>query len=83
MCLQSVEQVAFADVILLNKSDLVTSDDKKRITARIKVLCCVSICSLYALCAVNLTKSMHCKMESALRLTQRNDSCPHFLLFEA
>ncbi|KAK9915926.1 hypothetical protein WJX75_006090 [Coccomyxa subellipsoidea] len=33
---ESVEQVAFADIILLNKSDLVTQDDKKRVTARIK-----------------------------------------------
>lgn len=38
LCVQSVEQVAFADIILLNKSDLVTEEDKKRITARIKVL---------------------------------------------
>ncbi len=32
-----MEQVAFADVILLNKADLVSEDDQKRITARIKV----------------------------------------------
>ena len=38
-CVQSVKQVAFADIILLNKSDLVTQDDKKRVTARIKVRC--------------------------------------------
>lgn len=37
-CSQSVEQLAFADIILLNKIDLVTEDDKKRITARIKVI---------------------------------------------
>jgi len=36
-CLQSVEQVAFADVILLNKNDLVSVGERKRITARIKV----------------------------------------------
>jgi G3E family GTPase len=31
-----VEQIAFADVILLNKIDLASEDDKKRIIARIK-----------------------------------------------
>lgn len=36
-CLQSVEQVAFADVILLNKNDLISAGESKRITARIKV----------------------------------------------
>jgi len=36
-CLQSVEQIAFADVILLNKNDLVSVGERKRITARIKV----------------------------------------------
>ncbi|BDA43962.1 COBW domain-containing protein 1 [Coccomyxa sp. Obi] len=33
---ESVEQLAFADVVLLNKTDLVTDADKKRIIARIK-----------------------------------------------
>ena len=34
---QSVEQIAFADVILMNKSDLVSVGDRKRVTTRIKV----------------------------------------------
>ena len=38
--LQSVEQVAFADVILLNKNDLVSVGGRKRIAARIKVQIC-------------------------------------------
>lgn len=42
-CVQSVEQVAFADIILLNKSDLVTEDDKKRVTGRIKVRCSLAV----------------------------------------
>lgn len=35
--LQSVEQLAFADVILLNKTDLIEDEDKARILRRIKV----------------------------------------------
>lgn len=35
--LQSVEQVAFADVILMNKTDLVSVGDRKRVSNRIKV----------------------------------------------
>ena len=35
--LQSVEQIAFADVILMNKSDLVSVGDRKRVATRIKV----------------------------------------------
>ena len=35
--LQSVEQLAFADVILLNKTDLIEEEDKARILKRIKV----------------------------------------------
>ena len=35
--LQGVEQIAFADVILMNKSDLVSVGDRKRVAARIKV----------------------------------------------
>jgi G3E family GTPase len=32
-----VEQLAFADVILLNKTDLIEDEDKARILRRIKV----------------------------------------------
>ena len=39
---QSVEQIAFADVILMNKSDLVSVGDRKRVTTRIKVRHCPS-----------------------------------------
>ena len=31
-----MEQIAFADVILMNKTDLVSVGDRKRVTARIK-----------------------------------------------
>ena len=34
---QSVEQIAFADVILLNKTDLVDDAHQQRIKSRIKV----------------------------------------------
>lgn len=45
--MQSVEQLAFADVVLLNKTDLVTDADKKRIIERIKVCitCAAACCS--------------------------------------
>jgi G3E family GTPase len=40
--LQSVEQIAFADIILLNKVDLVDEAHKKRVISRIKVGRCLA-----------------------------------------
>ena len=40
MCLNAVEQIAFADRIILNKLDLVTQEQKDAIKARIKVYAC-------------------------------------------
>lgn len=42
MCLSVVEQIAFADRILLNKTDLVNQEEKDAIKQRIKV--CVYVC---------------------------------------
>jgi G3E family GTPase len=40
---ESVEQVAFADVILLNKTDLVNAEQKDTVVKRIKVCVCDSV----------------------------------------
>lgn len=37
MPVQSIEQIAFADIILLNKTDLVDEAHKQRVVSRIKV----------------------------------------------
>ena len=36
--MQSVEQLAFADVVVINKTDLVTDKEKTALKQRIKVL---------------------------------------------
>ena len=36
--MQSVEQLAFADVVVINKTDLVTDEEKTALKQRIKVI---------------------------------------------
>ena len=41
---QSVEQLAFADVVVINKTDLVTEEEKASLLQRIKVMyCCITV----------------------------------------
>jgi len=66
---ESVEQVAFADKILLNKTDLVTDDDLKRVEGRLKSInsmapierCCksqVSVDSVLNIGGFDLTRTL-------------------------
>ncbi|EIE25747.1 cobW-domain-containing protein [Coccomyxa subellipsoidea C-169] len=69
-------QVAFADVILLNKADLVSEDDQKRITARIKAINASAEVINTVKCNVDLDKIINIK---GFQLEKVLEMDPNFL----
>ena len=58
--MQSVEQLAFADVVVINKTDLVTDEEKTALKQRIKVLH-KNIISLYYDAMIPMTSFHECQ----------------------
>ena len=73
---QSVEQLAFADVVVINKTDLVTDEEKAALKQRIKVrhvvalvLICTDVAVLVNTCTSTHNLSTTC-MEAFFHLGQ-------------
>lgn len=58
LALQSVEQLAFADVVVINKTDLVSEDERAALKQRIKVRRCHNIAMVVMSAAAGINGSM-------------------------